>query len=53
MTGQRAAVDVGEHLPVVFYDWLEHLARCQRCRTRAMTAEMVAELLAGVYRQPE
>jgi hypothetical protein len=50
MTGQPAATGPGEHLPVVFYDWLDHLARCQRCRVRAMTADMVAELLAGAYR---
>jgi hypothetical protein len=48
MSPQQVAA--GEHLPVVFYDWLDHLARCQRCRTRAMTPEMVAELLAGTDR---
>ncbi len=48
--GQLAA---GGHLPAVFLDWLDHLARCQRCRVRAMTADMLAELLAGAYRQPE
>jgi len=40
----------GEHLPAVFLDWLDHLARCQRCRIKAMTAGMLAELLTGAYR---
>jgi hypothetical protein len=38
------------HLPAVFFDWLDHLARCRRCQTRAMTTEMLADLVAA-YRQ--
>ncbi len=52
MTADRYVPATG-HLPAVFLDWLDHLARCQRCRVRAMTADMLAELLAGAYRQPE
>ena len=48
MSPQRLAAS--EHLPAVFLDWLDHLARCQRCRIRAMTAAMLAELLTGTYR---
>lgn len=38
-----------KHLPVVFLDYIDHLARCQRCRIRVMTLAMLLELIADAY----
>ena len=37
------------HLPAVFLDYIDHLARCQRCRIRALTFEMLLELIEEAY----
>jgi hypothetical protein len=37
------------HLPVVFIDYIDHLARCQRCRIRALTFAMLLELIEEAY----
>lgn len=38
-----------DHLPVEFFEWLDHLSKCQRCRIQAMTRDMLNDLIAEAY----
>ena len=40
---------MSEHIPAVFFDWLDHLSKCQRCRIRTMTQQMLLELIEAAY----
>jgi hypothetical protein len=37
------------HTSLVLLEQLDHLARCQRCRIRAMTLDMLLELVFEAY----
>jgi len=40
---------MAEHLPLLFFDWFDHLSKCQRCRIQAMTRKMLDELILEAY----
>jgi hypothetical protein len=37
------------HLSLLLLEQLDHLSKCQRCRIRAMTSEVLLELIEEAY----
>jgi hypothetical protein len=37
------------HLSLMLFEQLDHLSKCQRCRVRAMTLELLLELIQDAY----
>ncbi len=38
-----------QHLSLMFFEQLDHLSKCQHCRIRAMTFQMLLELIEETY----
>ena len=37
------------HISLMLFEQLDHLSKCQRCRVRAMTFELLLELVEEAY----